>query len=377
MARGSISHRKDRPRSWQARFIAPDGREHSKTFLRKGDAQEWLRHQMTLADRGELPTRNEPKIPFGVWAGSWLDGLVDLKPKTRYGYQGLLTSRILPTFGRVQLRNVTPARIRSWVREMEAAGLSPSRIRQATRVLSAALEMAVTDGILTKNPARGVKVPKMRNRDQLFLTAVELDTLARACEDRQPGAGALVALLGSVGLRWGEAVALRPSAVDLEKRRIRVREAATEIGGKLEWGTPKTHETRTVAMLGYTLESLTPHLDAGAGDGLVFTDLRGRPMMNSAFRRGVWLPAVRDAAAPEGLRVHDLRHTAASLWIKSGANIKVVQRQLGHATASMTLDRYGHLYEDSLDEAADLTDRRIAAELEAGNVIPFRRGEAR
>ena len=107
-------------------------------------------------------------------------------------------------------------------------------------------------------------------------------------------------------------------------------------------------------------DRLAVHLSVVEEDGLVFTAPRGGPLRSSPFRQSVWIPAI-EAAGLEHLRIHDLRGTAASLMISSGANIKAVQRQLGHASASMTLDLYGHLYEEDLDALSEALDRRFSA----------------
>ena len=95
----------------------------------------------------------------------------------------------------------------------------------------------------------------------------------------------------------------------------------------------------------------------------VFTAPRGGPLRSSNFRRAVWLPSVAafTAAYPNliGLRIHDLRHTAVSLAVSVGGNIKAIQRMLGHKTASITLDRYGHLYDEDLIALADRMDQRF------------------
>jgi len=157
------------------------------------------------------------------------------------------------------------------------------------------------------------------------------------------------------GLRWGEAVALTWRHVDVERRHVRVRESATEVGGQLVFGEPKTHEHRTVIVPRFTLKELDP------GDGLVFTAPRGGPLRTANFRRTVWLPAVEECGFGD-LLVHDLRDTAASLAISSDASIKAVQRMLGHAAAAMTLDIYGGLYDDDLEDLADRLEERHAAQ---------------
>lgn len=155
--------------------------------------------------------------------------------------------------------------------------------------------------------------------------------------------------------------ALKVSSVDPLRRRITVSESATEVRGRLVFGTPKSHRTRTVVMPSWLAERIGQRLDGRKPGDLVATAPHGGPLRASNFRRYVWSPAVETAGIEPGLRMHDLRHTAASLMISSGASIKAVQRQLGHASAAMALDLYGHLYDDDLEALADALDQRFAA----------------
>lgn len=245
--------------------------------------------------------------------------------------------------------------MRSWQTQLRDEGLSAASVRQARQVLSAALEVAVADGLIVRNPAAVVKPPKVRPRRQQFLTADQVETFAEACEEQQPGAGAVVYFLAWSGLRWGEAVALRWENVDVKRRRVEVKVSATEVSGRLEWGSPKTHEERTVILPQFVIDRLGSH---GPSDSLVFSAPRGGPLRNSNFRKSVWDPAVKACGMPEDLVPHDLRDTAASLMIASGASIKAVQRALGHASAAMTLDTYGGLFEDDLEDLADRMEGR-------------------
>jgi integrase len=207
--------------------------------------------------------------------------------------------------------------------------------------------MAVRDGLLLRNPAEGIKTPPVRSRPQRFLEAVDVSTPAAAAEERMSGTGLVVETLAYVGLRWSELVALRRSRVDVLRRRIEVAEAATELSVALSWGPPKSHEPRIVTMPTMLVDKLAAHLGSVETDGHVLTAQRGGPLRSSVWRRNVWIPAL-DHAGTAGLRIHDLRHTAASLMISSGASIEAVQRQLDHASATMTLDLCGHLYDDDL-----------------------------
>jgi integrase len=350
---GSIN-RVDRPRPWLVRYRGPDGRQHSKTFRRKVDAERWLRNEEARLDRGEWVDPSAGTVRFNEWASDWLAGLHGIGPKTHAGYESLLRSRILPTFGDVELRRISTPEVRAWVAAMADGGLSPARIRQALQVMRASLEVAVEDGLIARNPAARVKAPPVRKRRQLFLTAFELGRLADESGDYAP----LVWFLGWSGLRWGEAVALRIGRVNPKRRRVRVEESATEIGGRLVFGSTKTHETRTVIVPRYVMTRLAPLLEGKTSADLVFTGPGGGPLRHSNFTRRVWRPAVAASGLPADLVVHDLRDTAASLAISAGASIKAVQRMLGHASAAMTLDTYGSLFEEDLEALADRLEAR-------------------
>ena len=130
----------------------------------------------------------------------------------------------------------------------------------------------------------------------------------------------------------------------------------TAVQGKgLVWGTPKTHQRREVPLPRFLVDRLRPHLAALTPDDLVFTGVRrGSPLRAAIFRRGHFDAAAAAIGIP-GRHPHELRHTAASLAIAAGADVKVVPQMLGHA--SMTMDTYGHLFENRRDEVADALDR--------------------
>ena len=167
----------------------------------------------------------------------------------------------------------------------------------------------------------------------------------------------LTLLLGWTGVRFGEAAALRGEAIDTLRRRTRISEAAAEVRGQTIIGTTKTHAARTIVFPAFLAQILGEYLGTVPRDGLVFPDRVGGPLRVTTWHRRVFTSAAQDAdLVPPKLRVHDLRHTAASLQIASGAGVKLVQRQLGHLTATMTLDRYGHLFPDDLDALSSALD---------------------
>jgi integrase len=252
---------------------------------------------------------------------------------------------------------VSHADIQKW---MSSIDLALATVRYVHRVFSLIMELAVRDKRIPSNPATGVRLPRVAKADKRFLTVEELHRLTDAAAQYPiPEVGeqyrALVLVLGFCGLRWGEVAALRVKRVDLLRRRLTVAESVTEVSGRLTWGTPKSHQARSVPIPRSLVTLLTEVVARKGPDDLVFTTWRGKPLRNLNWRRDVFDPAAIDAGL-EGLTPHELRHTAASLAVASGAKIKSVQAMLGHASAAMTLDVYAGLFDDDLDGVADRMD---------------------
>lgn len=350
----SIKKREDG--RWRARYRDDAGREHAKHFERKVDAQRWVDVVTASQVRGDYVDPRRARETVETWAAAYMAGRGHLKPKTLVGYESLLKTRILPRWERVELAAVSNAEVVAWVASMRTAGLSASRVRQAYHLFAAMLDAAVRDRRLSSNPAAGVDLPRLPELEHRYLTHAELADLAAACEEHE----LLVLVLGYCGLRWGEAAALRVRRVDTLRRRLTVAEAVTEINGVPTWGTPKTHQTRSVPLPAFLCDRMAAHLAGRAGDDLVFVARRGGVLRVGNFRRRYFDPAAR-AVELDGLVPHELRHTAASLAIASGANVKGVQAMLGHKSATLTLDRYGHLFGDDLDAVADRIDTAARA----------------
>lgn len=224
------------------------------------------------------------------------------------------------------------------------------------RVFSQLMGWAVRDDRITKNPAEGIRIRRRPLADHRYLDHTGVAMLAKECGGYAP----LVRLLAYTGLRWGEVAALRARRVDLVRRRLVVAESVTEVSGRMVWGAPKTHARRTVPLPRFLAADLTAFVAGKDPDALAFTAPQGGVLRGRNFRRAVFDPAVR-RIGPPGFHPHELRHTAASLAIASGADVKVVQQMLGHKTATLTLDLYGHLFPDRLDDLADRMDEAACA----------------
>jgi len=341
---------------WRARYRDLAGKEHARHFDRKVDAQLWLDSVTTSVHTGSYVDPKRMRLTLGEWSGQWLATKVDLKPTTRRGYEWALRVHILPEWGPIRLGDITHQGIAAWVAKLNGSGLGASAVRQAHRVLSLVLALAVRDGRLARNPALGVPLPRTVRGEQVFLTHEQVDQLAEAA-----GRDRLVILfLAYTGVRYGEMAALRVRNLNLLRRRALIAEAVVDVNGHAVFGTPKTHQRRQVPIPRFLAEELAAHVAGKAPGDFVFAAEKGGVLHLRNFRRTSFDPAVR-VTGLTGLTPHALRHTAASLAIASGANVKVVQTMLGHQSATMTLDLYGHLLNDQLDEVADAMDAARAA----------------
>lgn len=341
--------------AYKVRYRDPDRRERSKTFLRKIDAEEFARSVETDIRRGDYLDPAAGKVTLNEWADEWFGTIRHLKPKTREGYEGILRKHVLPRLGRRSLASVKPIDIRRFVSELVDAGYSPSRVRQVRHLLGMLFAAAVENGAIATSPVSGIKIPREQRRDMQVLTPNQVAALAEAVPARFK---ALVYLLAYGGLRWGEAAALRRSRVNLLRSRVEVSESVSETSTGLHYGATKTYQSRTVALPAFLKDMLAEHLRVYVDNdpnALVFTTEAGAPLRNNNWRSRVWTPALQEARLPS-VRIHDLRHTCATLLIAQGAHAKAIQRHLGHSSIQITFDTYGHLLPDEQDRVAAALD---------------------
>ena len=358
--------------SWRAHYRTPAGAQRNKTFSRKVDAERFLASVENAKSAGNYVDPSLARVTVGEWANRWLEGQTHLKPTTLARYVGIVRTHVIPKWDRVKLGNVAHSDVQAWITEL-AGSNSPATVHKIHRVLSLILEMAVKDGRLARNVATGVNLPRLRKPEHRYLTHDQVDELAVATgyppdpskhssmDTRTNETYRLVVLfLAYTGVRFGEMAALRLSRLDLRRKRAVIAESVTPVQGQgLVWGTPKTHQRREVPIPRFLAAELAEHVRDKRPDDLVFPGIRnGQPLRVSTFR-AAFTAAAKVIGVPD-LHPHQLRHTAASLAIASGADIKVVQQMLGHSSATMTLDTYGHLFDDRLDDVGDAMDRARA-----------------
>lgn len=360
---------------YMVRYRKPDRKQTMKRgFKTKRDAQEFANRVEVKKLSGDYVAPALGQITVSELGTEWLARQAHHKASWSARLESVWRVHVEPKWGHRRIADIRPSEVQSWVAQLK---LSASSVAHAHTVLAGILDDAVADRRLANNPARGVKMPrKTTTTPRNYLTAAQVHALAD--ESKHPD---IVLLLATTGLRWGEMAALRVRDIDLGRGRIRVERSASKVNAKTIIGTTKTHAARSVAVSPSVLKLMAPAMVGKSPDELLWSRGDGQPLRPPTTTH--WFGAAvkrcqsaadkaraaereahpdRDPATPAFPRitVHELRHTAASLMIASGANVKTVQAQLGHKTATMTLDQYGHLFPDDLDDVADRMDDLVA-----------------
>ncbi|MFG1805418.1 tyrosine-type recombinase/integrase [Streptomyces sp. NPDC049040] len=351
------------PGRWRVRWYGPDGKPKMKVFDVKVKADDFRSQLQARLGDGTYRDPAAGRVPFAVVAESWFESQLHLKRSSRARYRIALDTHVIPRWGSTPVDRIQYDDIAAWLAELAAGRTTNGRpqaarsIRKTYVVLSRVLGFAVKSRRLAFNPATGVPLPAINPADHVYLNEVQVEALA----DSAAGYRAFILLLAYTGLRWGEASALKVGRIDLTARRAHIVEAFGLDGGTLYLDTPKNHERRSVPLSAFLVDELRPHLEGRDPGELLFTGPQGGALRASNFVRRVFDPAVTAAGLGDlGVTPHKLRHTAASLAIASGADVNVVQTMLGHKSATMTLDVYGHLFPDRLDEVSKKMHKRRA-----------------
>lgn len=333
---------------WQARAFF-DGREYSKSFKTQEEAVRWKREQERAMERGEWIDPSLSSITFDRWAQMWLDAKTDITASTRRGYLARLNTHLIPAFGKSKLTSISNNEIGQWIARSIEKGDGLTAIKQAHGVLRQILKAAVLDGRLIRNVAEGVSLPRVKPREKSALSLNQLRALAEQCGEFK----ALVLFAGTTGLRWGEIAALQCKDVSLLHRTVFVGKAfSSGLKGEKILGGTKTHQNRTVPFPKELVLVLSELIENKSSETHLFQMPGYGSLDYNNFMTRYFRPAVERAGLKD-IGFHTLRHTTASLLISQGTPITTVSKILGHASTQMTLDVYGHLYEDDASKYID------------------------
>lgn len=332
-------------RAWLASLISQSG-VSSKSFNDLDDAITWLERGKLLISMGTWVDPDKELLTFGDYLSQWRFGKNSVSGKTLATYDSQLRLHIVPYFKDFTLTGITTSEVRSWVSKLHSEGTGATTIRQSYRLFRQMMESAYIDERISRNPCAGIQLPKITTSEKRGLTREELNSLASECGDFS----SLIMFLGTTGLRIGEALALKVGDISQDSLKVNVQRSWTidERGAKV-LGKTKTGVSRKVPVSPEVLESLAPFLQTKSEEDWVFIGPNGKVLDYDWFRKSIFIPASTSLGL-SGITIHSLRHTCASLLIKLKAPITTVSHILGHASVKMTLDTYGHYYEDDTAE---------------------------
>lgn len=394
LASGSVTYR--------VRYYGPGRHARSRSFTTRRDAVAFEAQMKAEQSRGEWIDPRRGRISLDALWELFAAGQGHLELTTRANYRSAWGMRVQPQFGSWPISRIGHSDIAVWVQTMQARGDKPDSIRYAHRVLSLLLDLAVRDRRLHRNDAKDVALPKVPPARKRFLTVQQVHDLAEALDAwpveenkrrrvaydacmelrrqasakeansksckkvRKPILSLLPVRLGYgsdavlvfayCGLRWSELAALRVRDVDLVARRLSVVERTTEIGGRLDTAAPKSKKARQVAIPRTVANLLGARMEGHSSDELVFTTSHGQPLRNLNWRRDVHWNQVCVELGLDGLTPHDLRRTFGSLARLAGADLKYIQKAMGHSSITVTAEIYAQLFDSELDQVSDALD---------------------
>lgn len=344
--------------------IQIDGKRFSHNTKTKQAAQQWLDQR-----RSEIVQHydySQGLISLADYLTHWIrNKRQEVKTNTSTQYQALIDTKILPKLGDRRLNELRRKDIDDFYLALLEEGVGKPTIRYTHRVLRAALEDAVRDELLLKNPAGNVRPPRYDPPEMQLLEEHQVSLFLQAAQDSR--FAAIYHLAITTGLRQSELLGLQWTDIKWQARTIHIVRQVTRVSGQgYVTFTPKTNTGKRVVKVGdVSLDMLRRHYArqqeerAFAGNqwedrGLVFASMRGTPLDRSNLRKD--FHTILESTGLPKIRFHDLRHTAASIMLNRGIPILSVSRMLGHSKPSVTLDIYGHLMVGMLDSVADLMD---------------------
>lgn len=343
---------------WRARYRDADGREHARHFARKLDAQRWLDEVTASVLTGQYVDPRAGRVTFKAYAEQWQKLQVH-RSNTAAAVDSALRVHAIPRFGSRPISSIRPSEVQQWVTDMTSAGLAPSTVAVTYQHLRSVFRAAEADRVIARTPCERISLPE---RHKAQVVPLPTDVVLAAAAAMPPRWSAMITLMAGTGLRPGEAAGVTLDQIDFLRRTLRV-DRQLLLTRPHSFGPPKTKASvRTVPLPQVVVDALAAHLrDYPAGEhGLLFTSPTSKVPNRDDMAR-TFKAAAAGAGAPAGTRLHDLRHYYASLLIRHGESVKVVQARLGHASSRETLDTYSHMWPDSEDMTRAAVDEVLGA----------------
>lgn len=349
---------------WRVHAVDADGERSSESFDRKVDAEAHRDDVKAKLLRGSFVSKSAGQITVAEVFEQYLSH--QKKGGTKDRRVSAWNTWVSPKWGRRVIREVLRSDVRAWIVEMSDAGAKPPTIESAMEVLRGILEVAVEDKRLAENVARGHKLPARTEPPKCFLSHQQVWTVADGIDVRYR---TLSLFLSYTGLRFGEAAALTVQDIDFLRKQVYVRQQVSETTEGLNWTPTKGKQRRRVPIPNFLMEPLSVQCKGKKRVDYLFTAPEGGVLRLNTWRDRTWNPLIDKLMGVDEEGVphtdfpdatpHDMRHTAASLAVQAGANVKALQIMLGHKSATLTLDTYAELFPEDLEQVAAKLDTAV------------------
>ena len=339
---------------WRARYRDADGREHSRHFSRKIDGQAWLDEVTASVVTGMYVDPDAGKLTFSDYWQQWSSRQIWVRGTKESADQAAASA----TFSRRRMNTIKRGHIESWIKGMTAGErpLAPSTIRTRYNYVSMSFRAAVRDRVISVDPTAGVRLPRARRAEHTMVIPTPGQVRA-ALDHAAPEHRALVAVCAFAGLRLGEAAGLRADDLDAAAGLLSVRRQVQGTNvATAEVVPPKAGSERVIAVPAELVDILREHINAIGtirAEGYLFTS--GGHLLNRSSAGHIWRMIRKRAGLPAEYTLHTLRHFYASALIAAGCDVVTVQRALGHAQPSITLNTYSHLWNTAEDRTRAAT----------------------
>lgn len=342
-------------------------RQASETFKTKREAEQFALWLQALGPQGALDQLYAAEVQaadvptLDTVAADHIEHLTGIEDGTRKTYTRLWERVWSPRLGHLPANQLARDDVARAVNDL-AAHYSHKSLENQRGLLAGVVDRAVDQGYLTKNPAKGIRLPRGQEANRVEMRIISPDEYAVVIDKVPENYRALVNFLAGTGCRWGEAVALQVQDVSLPNVRIRRALKWNPSGPRVVGATKTMRSNRTVMLPREIHDEIREACEGKAGTELVFTAPRGGQVLHRTFWSRVWLPAVSHLTPRP--RIHDLRHSHASTLLADGVPIHIVQARLGHESIQTTVDTYSHLLPDAQAMAADAASRAFKKKTE-------------
>lgn len=368
---GAIRKRKDG--RWEGRVVVSykeNGDPVTKNVLAKTKSECQIKLNELIEQTAPATKKLKPDMQFGVWIDFWYQNYVKpaIRETTQATYEGNIYRHIIPEIGKIPLNQISESDLQQFYSkmlkrgridkiELFGAGLAPSMVRRMHTLCRAALEKAVEDGFIRKNPSLDCKLPPKKGIEMQVLSVEEMQRFL--IQAKYDGFFELYLTELTTGLRIGELLALQWDDINFRTGAVSVSKQATMAKGKMQITTPKTQSSiRTVYLSKPVLEALKEYRKTVDSQWVFPSQRRDElPLHPSAVRKR--LHATLERAGCKDVRFHDLRHTFATMALENGMDVKTLSAMLGHVSSATTLDVYSHVTDTMQEKAAVSIDRKI------------------